>query len=259
MFLRQIWLCNFRNYEEISLSFGARITILQAKNSQGKTNLLEAIYYLSSLSSPRCSRPQEMIRHGAPGFSIKGRIEDRISQRELAIYLGEETRSLWAGGKKISHPARYWGKFPTVMFSPDDLALVAGGDEFRRRFLDRCAALKDRSHLGELAKLRKVLAHRNRLLKSGDRRQLSPWDEQLATLWERIFRSRMEIVEKLNASLPSLLPALGWEKEAAIRYRPILTGEGTFPPPDLAARLGRSWDQEMKAGCSLFGPHRDEI
>jgi len=259
VFLRQVWLWNFRNYKEIALSFGARITVLQAKNSQGKTNLLEAIYYLSSLSSPRCSRPQEMIRHGTPGFSIKGRVEDRLSQRELAIYLGEDARTLWIGGKKISHPGRYWGKLPTVMFSPDDLSLVGGADELRRRFLDRCAALEDRGHLEELAQLRKVLAQRNRALRSGDKRQLRPWDEQLSCLWEKIYRSRTKIVDKMNRDLPSLLDSLGSEKEAMVRYQPILAEKVAFPPPDLVECLGRSWHQEMRTGFSLYGPHRDEI
>jgi DNA replication and repair protein RecF len=259
VFLRELWLWNFRNYEETSLSFQRKNTLLLAKNSQGKTNLLEAIYYLSSLSSPRCSRPQEMIRHGTSGFSIKGRMEDRSIERELTIFLGERERGLWIGGKRISQPSRYWSKFPAVMFSPDDLALITEAHDLRRRFLDRCAALEDAVHLQEATRFRRILMQRNRLLKVRDTRQLSHWDEQLASSWEYIYRGRSRIVSRLNAKLPSILRSLGGQKEPVVRYRPVLAKEAHFPPPDLTAVLREGWDREMSAGFTLFGPHRDEV
>lgn len=259
MFLRRLWLWNFRNYGEISLSFGAKIALFQAKNSQGKTNLLEAIYYLSSLSSPHCSRPQEMIRHGAPGFSIRGRVEDGSAERELTIYLGENGRVLWAGGKRVHQPGRKWNRLPAVIFSPDDLTLISEAHEVRRRFLDRCAARESRSHLEELARLRRILIQRNRLLKLGERGQLPFWDEQLSKSWKDIYRGRTQIVSQLNRVVPSVLQSLGAEKKAVFRYQPILGREVEFPPPDLLEHLRRSWEQEMRAGCSLFGPHRDEV
>jgi len=259
VFLRQIWLWNFRNYEEISLSFERKITLFLAKNSQGKTNLLEAIYYLSSLSSPRCSRPQEMIRHGTSAFSIKGRVEDQAAERDLTVYLGEREKGLWIGGKRVSHPSKYWSRFPAVMFTPDDLALIAEAHDLRRRFLDRCAALEDHGHLQEVAKFRRILIQRNRLLKSRDTRQLPHWDEQFASSWVGIYAGRSRIVSRLNEKLPSILRSLGGEQEATVRYRPILAQEGEFPPSDLTVRLRENWEKEMRAGFSLFGPHRDEV
>ncbi len=239
--------------------FQRKITLFLAKNAQGKTNLLEAIYYLSSLSSPRCSRPQEMIRHGTSGFSIKGRVEDRAVERDLTICLSERERGLWIGGKRVSHPSTYWSRFPAVMFSPDDLALIAEAHDFRRRFLDRCAALEDHGHLQEVAKFRKILIQRNRLLKSRDATQLPYWDEQFAGSWEEIHKGRSRMVSRLNEKLPPILRSLGGEKEATVRYRPILSGQAEFPPPDLTLHLRENWEKEMRAGFSLFGPHRDEV
>jgi len=257
--LKQVWLWNFRNYEEASLTFAARVVLLQAENSQGKTNLLEAIYYLSSLSSPQCHRPQEMIRHGAPGFSIKGRMEDRVAERDLAIWLGEKERVLWVGGKRVSHPGRYWNKLPAVMFCPDDLALVAEAHDLRRRFLDRCVALEDHGYLEELARLRRILMQRNRLLKLKNKAQLPYWDEQLADSWGKIFQGRSQIVSRLNRELPSILYSLGGRKGVAVKYRPLMPRDAPFPSPDLLQDLREGWEKEMRAGFSLFGPHRDEV
>lgn len=242
------------------MSFKAKITLLQAENSQGKTNFLEAIYYLSSLSSPRCYRPQEMIRHGTPGFSIKGRVEDKAAQRDLTVYLGEKDRALWIGGKRVHHPGRHWNRFPAVMFTTDDLALIAESHELRRRFLDRCVALEDCGHWEQMAQLRKILIQRNRLLKLREKRQLPSWDEQLVCSWNNIYKSRSRIIFKLNQEFPSILHSLGTKKEAVIRYRPILAKEEELPPPHLLLQcLREGWEKEMGAGFSLFGPHRDEV
>ena len=200
-----------------------------------------------------------MIRHGTSGFSIKGRVEDRAVERELTIYLGEREKGLWIGGKRVSHPSKYWSRFAAVMFSPDDLALIAEAHDLRRRFLDRCAALEDPAHLQEVAKFRRILLQRNRLLKVKDKSQLPYWDEQLADSWNQIWRGRSRIVSRLNENLPSILRSLGGEKEAGVRYRPVLAKEGEFPSADLPSRLRENWEREMRAGFSLFGPHRDEV
>ncbi len=241
------------------MSFPTKITLFHARNSEGKTNLLEAIYYLSSLSSPRNCHPQEMIRHGASGFSIKGRVEDRTAERDLTVYFGEFGRRLWMGGKRISQPGMYCNRLAAVMFSPDDIALIAEGHELRRRFLDRCLALGDAAYLQEMGRLRRILIQRNRLLKLRDKRQLPFWDEQMVSSWGNVYRGRMGMVSKLNREIPPILNSLGGEKEVKVRYRPLLIEDSEFSSSHLLRHLREHWDEEMRAGFSLFGPHRDEV
>ena len=123
------------------MSFPRKITLFHAKNSEGKDQSLGGhLLPLLPLLSPRCSRPQEMIRHGTRGFSIKGRVEDQDRGKGAhRLFWGRERRTL-DGGKEDQPAGQVLGnRLAAVMFSPDDMALIAEAHELRRRFLDRCA------------------------------------------------------------------------------------------------------------------------
>lgn len=259
MYLKGVWLSDFRNFQELSLSIQRRIVLFQGSNAQGKSNLLEGIYYLFCLSSPRTNHPEEMIRHGAGSFTIRAKVEDGQGERELAVHLKPEGRWVWMSGRRVNQPAKEWGRFAAVIFSPEDLSLVSEGDEVRRRFLDQCAVRANPGYRRELARFRRILLQRNRLLRLGKGDQLSQWNSQLAQTWKKICRERLGILIQLNQEIPPLLATVGGAMAVRFAYQPSLLPLEEFLCADLEVRLGERRGEEVRAGCSLYGPHRDRV
>ena len=249
------------------LRFPRGLSILIGDNGQGKTNFLEAIAVLATTRSFRTAKLQETIRFDEGTAIIVGdvRISGEIA-RELRAVIQERVKQFAVNGKRESLQ-RYLGQLHAVVFTSDELAVIRGGPEFRRRFLDEAITAVHPPYAGTISEFARVIKQKNALLQNSRDSEysvektaalLEPWNEQLAVLSTKIHRSRVRIVERLNEMLERRL--FGTE-EVRIRYASSLEGKGDLGDYErsITERLKTRVQAELVAGYSLIGTHRDDL
>lgn len=268
MHLRVLSLVNFRNYRTLSLTCDERANLFLGSNGQGKTNLLEAIYYLCVARSCREALDKELVTVGGGFFLIRG---TGISSSGRDIEL--EIRYASATGKRVSinqQPQRslsdLFGSMTAVMISPDDRYMIQGAPNFRRRFLDIAIAQTSPAYLTTLQDYRRVVRQRNEAL-----RQLFPrtqrlpdfdvWNTQLIQLGSRIMRKRLAVVTQLNTEVQALHRQISASmEELSIRYTSSFPYDTeTQLEETFAEALAHSADEERARGITVVGPHRDDL
>lgn len=268
MHLRGLSLINFRNYRILSLVCDERANLFLGSNGQGKTNLLEAIYYLCVARSCREALDKELVTVGGGSFLIKG---TGISSHGREIEL--EIRYATATGKKVSinqQPQRslsdLFGSMTAVMMSPDDRQMIQGAPSFRRRFLDIAIAQTSPIYLATLQDYRRVVRQRNEALRHLVARpqrlpDLDAWNTQLIQLGSRIMRKRGAVVVQLNAEVQALHRQISSAaEELSMQYTPSFSSETEDCLEEAFAHaLARSADEERAKGITVVGPHRDDV
>ena len=266
MLLESLEAHNFRNLSG-KITWGPGLNIIFGDNGQGKTNWLEAIYLLATTKSFRTQRPQEAIRFDENLAIVRGVVaRSREVQRELQVALQGSTKTLSVNGKREA-VTRYLGQLHTVSFTADELEVVRGGPDARRRFLDRGVLSLHHTYVQTLADYQRVIKQKNRLLQDAADAELSvtetatrlePWNEQIVVLSAEIHRARMDYVNRLNEALERRL--FGHE-EVTIRYVSSLEGKGDLGAYEtlLADRLRLRVQAEMASGYALIGAHRDDL
>lgn len=295
MLLRELMLVNFRNYVRLALTPGDPITVLVGDNGQGKSNVLEAIYLLATTRSPRTSNDRELVHWRARRDVIPfARLEARIHRDDLDLHveilikaendpaaaLNEDggtvptIRPVTKQVKVNGLPTRavdLIGRVNVVLFTPDDVALVAGSPSGRRRYLDITISQVNSQYLRSLQRYNKVLVQRNTLLRQvrerrQRREQLDFWNEELVRLGAFIMARRIETIASMNEDVAPLYRDLGGSQhELAACYAPTThdpgqLGQDTSGLQELyAARVGEMLSREIDQGASLVGPHRDDF
>lgn len=266
MLLESLEAENFRNLQG-KLPCGNGLNIISGDNGEGKTNWLEAIHLLATTRSFRTTRLTETIKYDEKMAWVRGKVlagED--VHRVLQVTLQDNTKVLSVNGKKEA-VARYLGLLHTVTFNADELEIVRGQPEARRRFLDHGITGIYPPFIQTLSDYSKVIKQKNSLLQSAAENEhslektaelLEPWNEQLVALASRIHRSRVRYVERLNEALEKRLFG---KEEITIRYVSSLEGKGDLSDYGalLAERLSLRVQAELAAGRSLIGTHRDEL
>ncbi len=257
---------DLRNIEgELPLEGG--LNILVGENGHGKTNWLEAIAVLASGRSFRTSQLREAIRFGADTAIIRGRVRGSPGLvRELQVAITAGSKSFFTNQKK-EPLQRYLGQLHAVVFNADELEIVRGGPDERRRFLDAGIVSLHPPFVRVLTDHARVIRQKNALLQAArdaeeplekltDR--LRPWNEQLAALSTRIHRARVRFIERLNEVLE---PKLFGREHLSIRYLSSLEGKGDLTDYEalLTERLALRVQAEVVAGHALVGPHRDDM
>jgi DNA replication and repair protein RecF len=266
MLLESLEAHNFRNLSG-KISWGPGLNIIYGDNGQGKTNWLEALYLLATSKSFRTQRPQEAIRFDENLAIVRGTVaRSREVQRELQVALQGSTKTLSINGKREA-VTRYLGQLHTVAFTADELEVVRGGPEARRKFLDRGVVTLHHSYVQTIADYQRVIKQKNRLLQDAADAELSvaetavrlePWNEQIVALSASVHRARMDYVNRLNEALERRL--FGHE-EVTIRYVSALESKGDLNDYEalLAERLRLRVQAELAAGYALVGAHRDDL
>jgi DNA replication and repair protein RecF len=202
--IKQISLVGFKNYAQAAFRFDKRIVGICGNNGVGKTNLLDALYYLCFTRSYFTRSDQANVLRGAAGFRIEGHFDNAGQETTVVCILRENgKKEFLADGQPYEKLSRHIGRFPCVIIAPDDVQIVMGGSEERRRFLDALLSQLDPVYLQHLIDYNKVLQQRNGFLKSlaekrlTDRHLLEVYDEQLVTAGTVIFRSRREFLRQL--------------------------------------------------------------
>ena len=262
MRLRRLWLTDFRNHGHDELELPPGLTAVTGPNGAGKTALLEAIGFLSTLSSFRGASGDLLVRSGATAAVVRGEVER--DGRELLI------ECEISGGRTVAQLNRQRGArrrdlldaLRVSVFTPDDLVLVKGGPGERRRFLDDAMVqLRPRDDALRL-ELERVLRQRNTLLKQAGGRlteevglTLDVWDQKLAAVGEEIGARRAEIATALAPLVTEAYGRLaGVPVEVGVTHRPSWAGSA-----DLTTALAAARDEDLRRRVSTVGPHRDDI
>ena len=260
MRLRKLTLRHFRNVGFAALEFSGRQHFLVGANGQGKTNLLEAAGFLTAARSFRTTDQKLLVGHGQHGAALAYIIDhDKQAETHVTIKLRHDGKELWCDQARVTKLAEYLGRFPTVVFSSQDMQLVRGSPANRRRWLDLTLAAMDASYLRALQTYTRALAERNALLKSarGTPAEFEAFEQTLAPAAADLIRLRGEGVAALDKSLKTAYAQISDDAEpAGIVYEP------NFSEPSaesLLARLqsGRARDQQFRS--TLAGPHRDDF
>ncbi|HKZ77282.1 MAG TPA: DNA replication and repair protein RecF [Pyrinomonadaceae bacterium] len=266
MYLDFIEAHNFRNLAG-KITWGRRLNIIHGSNGQGKTNWLEAIYLLARSKSFRTQRLQEAIKFGGELAVVKGQVVGGNDvRRDLRVTLQGNTK--WISVNEKREPLhRYLSQLQVFAFTADELEVVRGVPEARRRFIDRGISSLQPAYVQTLTSYNKVLRQKNKILQDAAERGirleevaelLFPWNDQLVSLATRIHSARINYVGLLGAQLEHTLfePC-----EVQLRYRSSLDGKGDLNHYEavLAERLGLRLPAEVAAGHSLLGVHRDEL
>ncbi|GEL73778.1 DNA replication/repair protein RecF [Myxococcus virescens] len=260
---------DFRNLPQVQLTPSAHATIAVGQNGQGKTNLLEALYFLATLKPLRAGRLSELVRWGSQGARVTGRFLLKGAEREIAVEVGGGTRQAFVDGKKASSLEDYFGGVSVMAFTPDDLEVVKGGPDSRRGFLDRAVFNRFPAFLRESREYARALKNRNRLLREGhtvDAVYLEAYDETLAKAGARIYSRRRALMAELAPRAQATFASIGRTVDPAVyNYRPAHL-EGDFAAADeaaLAAMLRESLSarlrRDMERGFTSVGPHSDDV
>lgn len=268
--IESLELRNFRNYGEAALEDLGDITILVGENAVGKTNLVEGIQLLTALTSFRHGTIDQLIRHGEEQGRASMRATDGNRRLDIDILLDGRTRRYRLNGK-AKRPLDLRGLIPSVIFTPDDLALVKGPNSGRRTALDTLGAQVNKSYYTVRRDYEKVVRHKNRLLKEeADSTLVEAIDEMIVTVGAQLSLYRIALFERLRphfiakyreiAQGKEHLEAVympSWQKDSA-------DTDGTLPTRDeareaLARALHERAGEERRRGRALVGPHSDSI
>jgi len=266
MLLESIEVHNFRNLSG-NISWGAGFNIIHGRNGQGKTNWLEAIFTLARSKSFRTPQLPEAIRFGEESGMIRGRVRHSAEiTRELCVALHGRTKAIFVNEKR-EPLARYMSQLQVIAFTADELEVVRGMPDARRRFIDRGVASLQPAFVQTLIDYGRVLKQKNRILRdaadglyasdeTGD--LLEPWNQQLVLLAGRIHRARASYVERLNQVLDQKV--FGHE-EVTLSYVSTLQEHGELNDYEalLGERLRLRFPAEVASGHALIGPHRDDL
>ncbi|MFT5127878.1 MAG: DNA replication and repair protein RecF [Rhodothermales bacterium] len=254
--LSEIRLHDFRNYERLRLPLTPGITVLLGDNGQGKTSILEAIYFLSLLRSFRTHKPRHLSRWGQGEFTLHGVLQAENHEQRLAVRHGGDSRVLRHNGEPVARASDFIRQFFCVAFVPDDLGLMQGAGSERRRFLDIQLCQLCPSYLAAAQNYAKALKSRNSLLRRehSDTRAIAAFDSVLVPYGQQIIQRRDEYAAALSGEVGRLAPQMFAEScELRIRYRPSAKSEA------LADALEQHRDRDIQRRQTQVGPHRDEL
>lgn len=261
MRLSHLAAAGFRNLETVRIEPGSRFNLFYGLNGQGKTNLLEAIYLLGNPRSFRPARLPDLICHEQPRAQIQGDVTSGGMSRTIRVQLERAGKRVELDGKPLQRASDLHGVLNSVVFSPDDTAMVRFGPETRRRYLDRAVYLGDAGYLHCWHSYSRILKQRNHLLKSGERTGLDIWTERLALSGAEVIERRLAFVERLNGILQTHYATIsGGGETALVAYRPegVATGSGDIFT-DLMELFKRSARADDRSGTTTAGPHRDDL
>ena len=269
---------DFRNFAHLDITIPAGGFAIVGENGHGKTNLLEAVAYLSLLRSLRGARDADVVRFGANVFHIRAELSGTSLFNSVTVGYERQSKKKRASldGVDQSRLTSALGALPSVCFSPADVALVAGGPGERRRFLDVVLAISSRNYLQALQQYRAALLRRNAALRTAQRdgprsahahdARVSVWEPALAEHGGVVVALRQAFVRRHSAQFTQIADAIGERLPVSMRYvagtsvSDDLAIENADAQSDaLAAAFAQQRAQELRRGITLVGPHRDEL
>lgn len=260
MQIKRIEIKNFRNIESAVLNVGCKDIILIGKNGQGKTNILETIYYLCYGSSFRTVNNRELIKNNQNWFFLSSEYEDYNKVPHfLSISFDGKKKLIKMDGKEINDRRQIINNIPCIIFCHDDIEIIKGEPELRRRFFDQTLMLTDYSYVEKYRNYRLILNQRNSLLKSERKDLISLYNEKYIEYGLEIVNERKKVCKKLSDILSELYDNItGEKKDLKIQYRSSWLSDD-IDKVKLLEKLNSLYETELKFHTSLSGPHRDKF
>lgn len=278
MTLEELYLADFKNYNNCSFSFSPKLNFIYGENGNGKTNILEAISLLCYTKSFLLNSESDCVRYGTDAFEITGDFRNRVNSksRVKVIYHKEESsKQVILDNDRVTRSNEFLGRFPLIVLSPYDLKLTMGTQQDRRRNFDLLISQVSRVYLSDLRKYSKIIKQKNSLLKENlavkryslkELKDLvSVWNTELLDLAVKIMIRRMDFIEEFKLSINSCFNRIvGSKYIPVISYQSEILDENEITgysiellKNKLESSLEEKLDQEIKRGISLAGPHRD--
>ena len=261
MYLKKLALTNFKNYELNELEFSPKINCFVGNNGVGKTNILDAIHYLSLTKSFFNSIDSISIKHGEDYFIIRGTfVRDDEEDQIYCAFQKQKQKLLKRNGKEYKKLSDHVGKYPVVMISPADSALITEGSEDRRKFMNKIISQYSAEYLDSVLKYSKALQQRNKFLKdintSGnfDPDVLAIWDAQLVKYGSYVYNEREVLINELIPVFQEYYSLISSGKESVkLKYRSHLS-EGNF-----TETLQNSFNKDRYLEYTTIGIHKDDL
>lgn len=264
---------HFRNLSNQSLEFPPEGVALIGDNAQGKSNFLEAIYYLETLRSFRGARDEQMLAFDADVFRVAATLEREASSEgrpgpgEVAAAFQKrgKKRKVTIDGAEAERVSEGLGHLAAVIFSPVDVDLVSGGPVERRRFLDIVLSLNEPGYLAQLQAFRKSLRNRNAALKAGQPiAAVTAWDAGLVESGARVMLARSRWIENRSTAFCAYYARIADGQQARMLYRPNVRADGPLDSLEtieegFRTALSDAREAELRRGVTLAGPHRDDV
>ena len=261
MKVKKIELYNYRNYLSNTIEFEDGLNVIEGRNAQGKTNLVEAVYFCAVGKSFR-GKDREVINWGKDTAKIKITIQKEIGQKTIEIFFSKnQKKTIKIDGIPIKKIGELMGELTAVFFAPDELKLIKDSPEDRRRFMDVSLSQTYKDYFYTLSKYNKILQSRNKCLKAYSdekalKQMLNIYNLQIAELMLKIKKYRQKFVERLTPYAKMVHEYLTSKKETInLEYVGIL--EDTAQ--DIIDNLNKNFEKDFKLGFTTYGPHRDDI
>jgi len=266
MYIQEIVLKDFRNYEYLAMPFSDKTNFIVGQNGTGKTNIIEAITVLSNLRSFRNIHDSEIIRWGCSTFYCSCNVADCSNSKfEVAynIESGLQRKKFQIDSTAIKSHVDYYGKFLTVVLSPSDIQLVQGTPELKRKYFDSVISKFDNNYLIALSDFKKAFFNRNKLLKiyreKGiiDKNEIDIWDQLFAEKASFIISARMNFIANYNIEFQNIYRLISHEFDIPfIRYHPSISSDNSDA---IINELLRLRTKEILYGATSIGPQRDDF
>lgn len=276
MKVEHLYAVNFRNYAALDLNFQAMINVFFGQNAQGKTNILEALFYSAFGMSHRTSSEEDLLRWGNNALATGVAYSNFSGRHEVKIKKYQQQnrwkKEIFLDGAKV-RPKEHYGSLNVVMFSPEDLQLVKGEPALRRRFFDMQISQTDPLYYDLLVKYNRVLQQRNRLLKelrdgAGTLPALIPWNEEFIRLAAALSKKRLLALAKLEQIASDIYASITQYKEKLTVHYELKGNNGELFYPETADfcseefyrnKLAERQSVDILRGNTGIGPHRDDL
>lgn len=262
MYIQSLELSNFRNYKELNMEFSKGTNILYGDNAQGKTNILESIYFASTSKSHKGSKDRDVINFGERESHIKAIVIKNDCPVRIDIHLRKnKAKGIAINGIAIKKASELFGLLNVVLFSPEDLSLIKDGPAERRKFIDMELCQIDKIYLSNLSNYTKILNQRNSLLKelniSNDKNlkeTLDIWDIQLSDYGAKIIARRNSFINEINEIVYGIHRSLtNGKEELIVKYEPNIDNNNLYE------EIVRNRNRDIYLKMTTVGPHRDDI
>lgn len=267
LILRKVKLINFRNYKKLSLNLDKKINIFIGDNAQGKTNILESIYFLALTKSYR-TVDQNLIRKEAVAAKVNGEIKDNSIYRSMSVEISKDSKIVRINNNEVKKISDYITNLNVILISPEDISIIQGTPAERRNFLNIELSQLSRNYIKKYNEFNKLLKIRNNYLKmlykssNPDRRYLDSVTDNLIEREVDIYKERKMFIDKINERITQIFENITGKKNFKVKYETnVEFSEFTDKciSDTLKERYNRNYMKEVENGMTLYGPHRDDL
>ncbi len=258
MLIKSVSGINFRNLSPFNIETDSKMNVICGENAQGKTNIIEAIWMFTGAKSIRTNKDNELVNFNEKESKLNISFIGKNIENEASIIIGQRRKAIF-NEKKLSSASLLAGNFCAVIFSPDDLFLISGSPEKRRRFLDIAISQIYPKYLETLKRYSRALAQRNYILKKlkeneGNIELLYPFEEELSNTGSTLIKYRIRYLQLAENFIKDIYTGISnYKEDFEVLYQPVAN------PDELYEKLVRNRNEDIISGFTTIGPHRDDI